>query len=91
MRLQTDPIYGLRIASGNDARRIHARTAKLRYVEVHGLQSNYTATTIFTDGSKHYSSNNAEQLLKKHTGYYIPVKSLFYWISTWILILRRSR
>ncbi len=33
-----------------------------------------------TDGNKQFSSNNAEQLLKKHTGYYIPIQSLFYWI-----------
>lgn len=38
------------------------------------------STATLTDGNKHYFSNNAEKLLQKHTGYYIPVKSLFYWI-----------
>lgn len=33
-----------------------------------------------TDGNNTVSSNNAERLLKKHTGHYIPVNSLFYWI-----------
>jgi len=33
-----------------------------------------------SDGKNTFTSNNAEQLLKKHTGNAIPVNSLFYWI-----------
>ena len=37
-------------------------------------------TTTLSDGQHRYTSNNAETLLKKHTGHYVPVNSLFYWI-----------
>lgn len=33
-----------------------------------------------TDGKKTFNSDNPETLLRKHTGYYIPVRSLYYWI-----------
>ena len=48
-------------------------TGKLKLTK----QGNITTLSV---GKHRYTSNNAEVLLKKHTGYYVPVNSLFYWI-----------
>lgn len=42
------------------------------------IKNNAQATLI--SGNKSYTSNNADALLKQHTGHSIPINSLFYWI-----------
>lgn len=42
--------------------------------------TNRAGMATLADGNKHFKSNSPEALLRKHTGYTIPVDSLFYWV-----------